>query len=415
MVAVVAVVTAVVQGPSLAEVARHAGRQHPALLSATLLAATAAAVALLLAAPRRWPATARRLASVPVTVGLGVVLVAVAVVARRYEVHLYASGRGGSQALALIEPAKALLHGRALYDVTLPGGRAADPVSPGPAWLVVNAPLVWVGAGALVVPLWLLAATAAARVCGARYWANASLALLLCSPHLTKELTEGEDTAAVMAAMVVVVLLADRWAAGGHPPVGVVSGRQGVWRAAAVGVLAGVVATGRLIYLPAPLLVAVLVWRRDRVAAAVIGVTGTAVAVAANVAASIGQDPYPPAHVFARASAAEPVAVVVAGAVATTVAGLGVLHARPGHTAGRLGWLAACLGIPHAFIAVGELAGRRWALDGWEGANYLFAAAPLVLAAAGAAAAARWWPRATLTPDPSGEGTSVANRWHTVP
>ncbi|MGI8750861.1 MAG: hypothetical protein ACR2MN_00795 [Acidimicrobiales bacterium] len=44
-------------------------------------------------------------------------------------------------------------------------------------------------------------------------------------------------------------------------------------------------------------------------------------------------------------------------------------------------WLAACMAVPHAFIGIGELEGRHFAYNGWEGANYLFVGAVLVVAA----------------------------------
>lgn len=97
-------------------------------------------------------------------------------------------------------------------------------------------------------------------------------------------------------------------------------------------------------------------------------------AVATNLAA------YPPAHLFAR-SQREPTLNIAIGAITTVAVVAMMLWRRRTGIVNWLGWTAACLAVLHAFIGLGELEGTHFDYCIWEGANYLFIGAVLVVAA----------------------------------
>lgn len=131
-----------------------------------------------------------------------------------------------------------------------------------------------------------------------------------------------------------------------------------------LGLLAGVVATARFIYLPLPILVGVFVWQRNRGAAAVVAVTGIALSLAAHLVAAVGLHVYPPAHLFAR-SQREPSLNIAVGAIVTVAVVAMMLWRRRTGIVNWLGWTAACLAVPHAFIGLGELEGSHFHFGTW--------------------------------------------------
>ncbi|MDQ6840469.1 MAG: hypothetical protein M3137_19565 [Actinomycetota bacterium] len=385
-----AAIVAVLQVPTVAEIYRHAGRYHPALLSLLLLATTAVAVYAVLTLTPRGPRWRRVASSGSVTVALLGAISALGVVLRLHEEALHRAGGGASQADAMIQTALALFHGHSMYDLVLPGGPIAGPPSPGPAWVALNAPFALLHVYGLMIPFWMaLVAVTFRRVYRAGLEVNVGMALLFSSPHLYKEMTEGQDTVAFCLALLLVVAAADRWLTPIHPvgwsgsllAAGTTRWRTGLVLAVVVGAFAGVLATARIIYLPLPILIGLFVWRRNRLQGAVVAGVGVSLGVAANLVAAIGVNPYPPAHLFGRASQAEPTLNIAVGAVATAVVVVVMLWRRGTGMVSWLVWLAACVAVPHAFIGIGELEGRHFAYYGWEGANYLFVGAVMVVVA----------------------------------
>jgi hypothetical protein len=155
-----------------------------------------------------------------------------------------------------------------------------------------------------------------------------------------------------------------------------------------VAVLAAVVATWRAAYLHVPLLLALALWRRDRRAAVVVGVAGTAVAVALHLgllSRTDGWDAYDPVQQLVTKSdedLGDAGRAVVVGGVA--LGALVVLReARRAHPDAAVLVLAG-IGAPLAAIAV---AGAATADEpaAWSEASYLL---PTLVVAAVVAATA---------------------------
>ncbi|MDQ6840246.1 MAG: hypothetical protein M3137_18410 [Actinomycetota bacterium] len=365
----VAVVTAALAVPSFGDVAKYG--PHPVVMAGAVtlaIAGVTTAAFTLLARPgfRRvadaWPASAVMLAAIA----------AASFVLYQGERSRIARGAGGTQAQALFAPDQALVHGHHLYSVVLMRG---NPVSPGPLWLIVNVPFSFPHLFPLLLPFWLtVAVVVLRRSLGRRAEVAVGLGLLCCSPHLYVMLAEGQDLLVLGALMVALVALAHRL-------------RPGDGASVALGLSAAVIANSRVIYLLLPVLLGLFLARRDRRRAWLVGAIGVAVAGGAHLVASVGTHPYPPAHLFGRATT-EPTANIAIGITVTAVIVVVALRRLSPDVRTWFTCLAWCVALPHAFIGLGELEALQFTFRSWEGANYLFVGAAAVLAAVLAARSA---------------------------
>jgi uncharacterized membrane protein YidH (DUF202 family) len=379
------VVTALwLEGPAVREVYRH-GSAHGALLATALLIAGAAALAMA-AALLRYEPVRRLLSSAWLPTATLVVLSVICLVAMPHQTNLHERNPPTARP-AMEEPADAILHGHTLYSVHLPGN---VPVSPGPLWIIVNAPFSWLHIYALLDPAWLaLVILVARRHYGLRLESTAWLLLLCLSPTFVRLLVQGYDIVALACAALLVPALCDWAIPRDRPPTR--------WAPALAGVGLGVLATGRVIYAPLPILWGLFAVTRSRSAVAAMAGIGSAVAVGAYLLAAIGVRSYPPLHLFARAGQRQPVAILAVGAaIGLALIVVALIRVRPGVASWFLWW--AILWIPaHTVIGIGELAGGHWKLAAWEGANYVFAGS-IVLAALFASWLGTTWRGASHVP-----------------
>ena len=127
----------------------------------------------------------------------------------RYHVHDHGP-RAGTAAPALTEPARELLHGRDPYLARLSDGA---PISPGPGWILLLAPLTLAGGVSLVTPLALLAC---AGLIGSTSPAGAGVFLLLAmaQPAFVAASFGATDLFAIPIFFAVLCLLTERFSAG---------------------------------------------------------------------------------------------------------------------------------------------------------------------------------------------------------
>ena len=330
----------------------------------------AAAAALVLTVLRAQPAwldrAARRLAAWGLLPMLPALALAVADAVYYPATRHFAHPSTGPD--AMIVPVLRLLAGVDPY-----AGRLWDgaPISPGPGWLLLNAPLTASGLIVLFSPVWLAWAT---WLVGARHAAGGLLfaALLFACRNFLVQSAAGHDIFAVNLAVAVVCLLAPSAAGRGK-------------RLVAVAVLAGCVLTARV-----PMIVLLPVFglalgRGDRRDGWLFVLVAGAVALAlhggfAAWAMGVG-DAYQPLHVLHRAAAG-------AGPLFLGLAVGGGLLA---------GWLVWRLAAPNdvslllccwllefalfAPVGVGELVNvAHFNLAQWEGQNYVGWSLPLLCA-----------------------------------
>lgn len=367
-----AVLTVFVQVPSFADVYKY--EPGHTYLAPLLLAVTFAVFAGALIAFPLLPRLTEPLCSAMVTTLVLALVTVAAEVLYHHELARLQAGGGSTAVQAMSGTVQALVHGRGLYSVHLPGGA---PVSPGPGWLLLNSPFALAHASPLMDPVWIgVTAVVLRRSYGRGFEVNLGLAMLCCSPAFFRLLGEANDILAIGCAMVLLVVWADRWLGSDV-------------RAVGLGLAVGVVSTARIIYVPVALLLALLIATRDLRRAVIVGAVGMVAALALFAVFAIGVHPYPPFHLFGRANERQPTVMLALGFVVTALMGVGtLLFVQPDATS-WFTWFAATFSTAHLLIGLGELAGRRYAFAGWEGANYVMAGAIPVLAAVMAGRVAR--------------------------
>jgi hypothetical protein len=361
-----AAVALFVQAPTSAELYKYTPNHRPALLSILTIVVTFVGALALFISLERLHGWRRFAGSRTVTVLLLGGITAVSPFAYHlWARHLPKGTSASAVTLAMTLPVHALLHGHQMYDIALP---ASVPASPGPGWIVLNAPFTLIHAPWLLIPFWLAATAVVTRIAyGHGTEVNVALVLALVSPHFVRMLAENQDLVVVPCALIVTMVITARWV-------------RSMPAALVLAAFAGVVATSRLIYIGFPVVLALMVWRRSHPEAVAVAAVGVGVAAVLHLVAAIGIHPYPPAHLFGRADIKEPGLNVAIGAVATAgvVIGMLVRYARR-DDGSWLCWLAGAWAVAHGFIGLGELAGTHWVFRYWEGANYVFVGAvPLV-------------------------------------
>jgi len=353
-----AVLAVFLQLPSLADVAKYeSGRQY---LGPLLIAGTFVGLLVVFWLLPRLGRLRAALSSPAVTVLLLLGIAAAAELLYRRELRRIAAGVGSTAAPAMSKTVEALLHGQGLYSVHLLGGA---PVSPGPGWLLINAPFTWAHVYALMVPAWLaLTAFVLRRSYASGLQVNIGLALLCCSPAFFRLLGEGHDIIALSCAVVLMIVWSDRWV-DSDPS------------ALLCGLAVGVLCTARIIYVPLALLYAVLLWTRSPRRGVIVGAVGVLVASGLFYVFSLGVHPYPPAHLFGRGHQRQPLGMLLVDVIVMLGIGVAVLRGVSRQAVSWFVGFAAIFSTAHLLIGLGELASSNYVLKTWEGANYVFAGA----------------------------------------
>ncbi|MGI8753893.1 MAG: hypothetical protein ACR2MN_16585 [Acidimicrobiales bacterium] len=374
------VITLFAQVPSVSVVAKYI-HHYPALVSTALVIVTALVLAAVIEGLTRSGRLAGLASSWWLTALFLATLALYSLLGYPHEHARQALSSGSTSDQAMQRTWNALIHGRDMYAVHLSGN---VPVSPGPLWVILNGPFTLVRAYAWMNPVWLGVTAVALRVWYRRAAAvNLGLAVLVVSPGLARLLAEGHDIPALACAAVLLVALADRLTrdATMAAATGAAVRRVGPGAMVVLGGCAAVLASARIIFLFVPVLLGVLVARRDRRGALGIALIGLLAAGAANGLAAAGVAHYGPLHLFQRAGHRQPVAILAVGVVVAVAIGvLTVLRSTSSGTS-WFAWFALCWSVPLLFIGFGELAADPGNLTAWEGANYILAGSIPVMAA----------------------------------
>jgi hypothetical protein len=304
----------------------------------------------------------RRLFSSPL-LWVGIILLMGVVAERHYRKTISVPGRI-STAIALEDPARALfLHGRDLYSVQA----GVTPISPGPAWIILWAPLSVHYLTAFIPVLSLLFAYV---VLYRRSPLRAGLfaLLMLLQMLFISEVRNGQDLFAISLMLVALAFLLE-------------DATASTWRLILLGLLGGAVATARIPMIGMTSLLGLGLWRRDRKAGAIFLAISVSTALLWHGSFALWAhhdgDWYQPLHVLGRASRAGKIPRL--GSLLALPFVLLWIYRKMGRTA--VTWLLSTfLFMITLFspVGIGEyLEGRR--LD-WEGANYIVFPAPLLLA-----------------------------------
>ena len=273
---------------------------------------------------------------------------------------------------ALIEPARLLFSGQNPYLARLFDGAF---VSPGPGWIMLNAPLTLTGGVALVTPFWMAlcvwrlsrASPVAAGIFTGLSFLPLGLVLTTCS---------GSDLYGVSFALLFLCLIASDLA--NRPRV-----------LMCLSVIAGFVATARAPMIAALPVIGLGLWRLRPAQGTVFLTFSMATALLLHAAfyawsLQLGQL-YQPLHVFMRGQRAMGPVLLLFGIVAELAIAYALWRKLSGVS---WTWMAGCwslLAPPFALVGFSELfkAGpiSLGALQHWEGSNYLSFTLPLLAGA----------------------------------
>jgi hypothetical protein len=316
----------------------------------------------------RSPAWLQRLSRVldtpwPALVILGLCTAAVVIVYPRADA-LKLVGRGSDEDDALIAGAAALLHGSYPYAARTYLG---NPISPGPGWILLVAPLVATHVYWLLSPIGLALAACSLRVMG-QAWRPVNLFLILMGSSLAfwELLVVGSDLIAIGC-----ILLA------------LVGGLQYFKRAIPVlAVVAGMLATSRIAFFYVPVIFGLMLWRTDRRDAVVMLLVGSAICFGLHGWFwHLHPEDYTPLHLVAKGRGLLSGARMVGALLACAGAGLVILRMATAREDDRLMMLWLSLGVPALCLALADLAvNARWSAAAWGGASYLVTPLPLLVA-----------------------------------
>lgn len=274
-------------------------------------------------------------------------------------------GLGSTADDGLIEPIKQLLAGGALYSARLYDGA---PISAGPGWLLFNMPFTATGLYYLLTPVYLgIMIVMIARMYGQKIQANLFLIALYTSLSFWELTVTGHDMVALACNFIILAILADRYS---HSP-----------RAAIlIGLLSGLVATSRIVFLVLPPFLGFLVTRRNKQGGIIIGILGLLTAVTLHAGFYLSSNEwYQPLHLFSRADRNMGAGFIGVGLIASTIFGIAAIKYARNTFESLVSWLGLNMAVPLAFISLAELNSSGWNFARWEGANYLFLAAPMIV------------------------------------
>jgi len=158
--------------------------------------------------------------------------------------------------------------------------------------------------------------------------------------------------------------------------------------AAWIGLLTGLAATARIIFLYFPLILVVIYWKKDARAALQFGLTAGITALAWHAAGILLSNFYQPLHLLLdRGPNRVGIWLILTGGLAMLGGLILALRDPQGTGRRRFRWLALLTGLPLALISLGELLSGGIDFAQWEAARYLLPGLPIALFALFAPAA----------------------------
>lgn len=271
---------------------------------------------------------------------------------------------------ALIEPARRLLSGEYPYAKLLVDGA---PISPGPGWLAINAPLTVTGLIWLIMPLYLALAAASLARYGSRTVALSFTLLILAMPAFVQMSFVGHDLFAVGCAMVIVTLAVHKQVTTNGPFLPLWSMAAAVVASARAPLAAFIVVLGML-----------AVRTNFRAGTRFLIISGSTLAALHLSFYLWGRDlalPYQPLHVFGRAGNNLGLTFLLMAAAVSIFVTWALWKHR---SDSRSQWLLvtwAAIGLPFVMVGLGELVWiNQWHWIVWEGKVYVGFALPLLIA-----------------------------------
>jgi hypothetical protein len=272
---------------------------------------------------------------------------------------------------ALIEPATALIQrGENLYSVQLSGG---SPVSPGPGWILLNAPFTISGFVSLLTPFYLfLCALMISK------WSKAYtfgfIILLFVSLSFLQMSFVGHDLPATILAFVGLTLALYRY-------------YDRTFLFVLISFLIGVLSTARVPFIIFPIALSLCLRTKNQHRALLFVVFSTSLALLIHLVFYLWAVKdglfYQPLHIFNRAALGSGLGILIIGGITWAVAGWFAWRRLTSDIASWFSFLWVLIGVPFIFVGFGELirngifSTSNWAA--WEGKVYVMFTLPLMI------------------------------------
>lgn len=271
---------------------------------------------------------------------------------------------GGTGDDAMQQPVIAMMQRKAPYDIVLFDGA---PISPGLGWILFNAPFTIFGVSSLLNGFFIgITVFLYIRFRKQTRIANMVLiATMLCFAGW-EQIYSYHDLLVIGFAFMLVFLVAEH-------------SLKSNTSAFFLGLLVGVFATSRLIFVFLPSLVGFIYYGRSKTEAIIYGVTGTTMAISLHIVGYLTNEYYQPLHLLNRGSNNIPLWVVFVGGGVSLLTLLFAQNKLKECFQSHLFWFSTLIFVPLFFISVGELMGGGCNIKNWEAARYLLPALPCIL------------------------------------
>lgn len=272
--------------------------------------------------------------------------------------------KGGTGDDAMEQPILAMMQGKGPYEVRLFDNA---PISPGLGWLLLNAPFTVLGISSLLNVFYMGLTMLALNVLTkkATHANMLLLATMLCF-SAWEQVYSYHDLLAIGFAFTLLFLLVEHYS-------------TDIAKTLLLGVLTGVVATSRIIFIFIPFLLAFIIYKRNPKIAILYAFTGTFTATGIHFIGYVTSEYYQPLHIIGRGYSNIPMWMIVLGITITGIIFLSSLKNNETGFQNDLFWFSILLVVPLFFISTGELVGRGFDLKTWEAAHYLLPALPSIL------------------------------------
>lgn len=275
------------------------------------------------------------------------------------------AGLGSTSDDAMIESFQNFVNTGKMYDHKLYDGA---PVSPGPAWILMNAPFESFKRYPFLTFTYLLSALLMIILLLKQTTLALQFLTILLSSLLFWELTvTGHDLVAV-GLMIFALSLGFFYL---KAPT--------LWVDCGLWVLLGCLATSRIVFIFLPFLFAAFLWKTNFRRAVLTFAFPTLLALAFHAYFYTQSEFYQPLHLLGRGRDNVGFPLMACGAL---LAFIFFIYAQRRYAPDwrQVGiWFSGCLAIPFFFISVGELQKVDFVLRSWEGANYLMPFLPCML------------------------------------
>ncbi|MBV1883826.1 MAG: hypothetical protein KUG82_19460 [Pseudomonadales bacterium] len=268
----------------------------------------------------------------------------------------------------MIEPALTLFTNQGLYSPTLYDGA---PISPGPGWILQNAPF------AILDLYWLLSAfyitlTVALFHFLFKKYRETNLVLILLSSSLLfwELLVTGHDLIAIGFSFVFYIALTYRLSN---------SSSDHHLFLCMLAITVGIFATSRILFFCFPILLSAFLWKFNRRQAIQFSVISLSVTALFHGYFYTTSDHYQPLHLFSRGSTQVGSYLSMFGLIATISAFFIVYRSLQNSIESWLFSVFVCISLPLTVIAIGEFMASNYDFSLWEGANYLMPSTPILV------------------------------------